>query len=98
MTVQKDAEGNERKNLLHYADLKQKKVLEIGCGDGRLTWKYAKLAQRVLGMDLDTPALRIARIETPADMRLNVNFIRGDSIQLPVRSNSFDIAILAWSL
>ena len=98
MTVQKDAEGNERKNLLHYADFKQKMVLEIGCGVGRLTWKYAKLAQRVLGMDLDTPALRIARIETPTDLRAYVNFIRGDSIQLPVRSNSFDIAILAWSL
>jgi len=98
MTVQKDPEGTEKKILLQFADFNQRKILEIGCGDGRLTWKYAKTAERVLGIDLDAPALQIASIETPTDLRPKVNFIRSDSIKLPLRSNFFDTALLAWSL
>ena len=98
MTVQKDPEGTEKKILHQFANFNQKKILEIGCGDARLTLKYAKTAERILGIDLDAPALRIASIETPSDLRANVNFIRGDSIKLPLRSNFFDIVILAWSL
>ncbi len=98
MTNQKDPERTEINILNQYADFHHKRVLEVGCGDGRLTWKYAKTAERILGIDLDTPALRIASIETPEDMREKVHLIQADSIHLPLRSNIFDIALLSWSL
>ena len=97
MTVQKDPEGKESKNLHAITGFDGQRVLEVGCGDGRLTWKYAKSAQKVVGIDLEAADLRIASIETPADLRASVFFTRANSIYLPFPSDSFDLALLAWS-
>ena len=45
MTVQTDPEGTEAKYLRRFAGFDgapRQRVLEIGCGDGRLTWRYAQ--------------------------------------------------------
>jgi len=97
MDVQKDPEGNETRYLLEYADVKAKRILEIGCGDGRLTWRYAGAARQVAGIDLDWNELRVASIERPSDMESQVTFTRADSIRLPFRDRCFDLAIFAWS-
>jgi ubiquinone/menaquinone biosynthesis C-methylase UbiE len=97
MDVQKDPEGNETKYLLKYADVTARRILEIGCGDGRLTWRYAATARRVAGIDLDRDALRVARIERPADLPDRVTFTEADSVRLPFRDRCFDLAIFAWS-
>jgi tRNA G46 methylase TrmB len=39
MTLEKDPEGFEKKSLHKFADFADKRILEIGCGEGRLTWK-----------------------------------------------------------
>lgn len=39
ITIIKDTEGNEKKFLHKFADFTNKRVLEIGCSEGRLTWK-----------------------------------------------------------
>ena len=95
MTLQKDPERTETKTLHQFADFTGKRVLEIGCGDGRLTWHYAKLARFVAGIDLEANDLRVATIERPTDVP--ASFIRADSVQLPFIKEKFDIAILAWS-
>ena len=41
MTIRTDPEGNETATLFDLVDLDGAEVLEIGCGDGRLTWRYA---------------------------------------------------------
>jgi len=41
MVIRTDPENNETRALFDLADFKSKRVLEIGCGDGRLTWRYA---------------------------------------------------------
>ena len=97
MTVQMDPEKTESKFLQRYADFSGKRVLEIGCGDGRLTWQYAKAAGRVTGIDLHEDDLRVATIDRPSDLEQQVLFARADSIHLPFHKESFDIAILAWS-
>lgn len=97
MTVQTDPERTESKYLKRYADFTGKRVLEIGCGDGRLTWQYAKSASRVTGIDLHGDDLRVATIDRPSDLEQQVLFARADSIHLPFHKESFDIAILAWS-
>jgi ubiquinone/menaquinone biosynthesis C-methylase UbiE len=97
MTVQTDPEKTESKYLQRYADFTGKRVLEIGCGDGRLTWLYAKSASRVTGIDLHRDDLRVATIDRPTDLKQQVLFVRADSIHLPFHKESFDIAILAWS-
>lgn len=96
MTLQRDPAGSESSYLHKFAKFTGQRVLEIGCGDGRLTWQYAKMAQRVAGIDLQADDLRVAMIDRPSD--LPVSFARADSVSLPFAKERFDIAILAWSL
>ncbi len=94
----KDPEGFEKKTLHKYVDFANARVLEIGCGEGRLTWKYAAASTLTVGMDPDQNALRIARADSPYDLREKVRFTRATARHLPFSKETFDIAILAWSL
>lgn len=97
MTLQQDPERNETKYLHRYADFGGKRVLEIGCGEGRLTWQYAKESRSTIGIDLDQAALRVATIDRPSDLESNVHFSLAKSEQLPFSNDLFDVAIFAWS-
>ena len=98
MSLQRDADHNEIKFLHKFVDLKDKRVLEIGCGEGRLTWQYANETRFTLGLDLDRDALRVARVDSPSELEDVVHLACADSIHLPFAKEKFDIAILAWSL
>ena len=97
MTLQKDPEGTETRFVNQYAVFTGRHVLEIGCGDGRLTWRYAGSADRVTALDLDADALQKASRERPADLDKIVSFLQASSLNLPFPHQKFDIAILAWS-
>ena len=98
MTVQKDSEGREKKYLHEFADFSNQRALEVGCGEGRLTWKYAHASSRTVGLDLDHDALRVALIDSPYDLKEKLSFVRAGSEHIPFSKETFDIAILAWSL
>lgn len=98
MTIQKDTERNESKYLHTFADFRNKHVLEVGCGEGRMTWQYAKETRTTTGIDLDTDALRIAQVDRASDLEHKVLFTCAASEYLPFSKETFDIAILAWSL
>jgi ubiquinone/menaquinone biosynthesis C-methylase UbiE len=92
---QKDPEGFERKTLHKLADFAGKTVLEIGCGEGRLTWKYAASAKQVIGFDPDHASVRVARADCTHP---HVHFANASARWIPFPRETFDIAILAWSL
>jgi len=98
MSLQKDPDRNEIKHLRKFVDFTDKRVLEIGCGEGRLTWQYAREARSVFAIDLDRDSLRVARVDRPADLENQIRFANADSEHLPFSKEKFDIAILAWSL
>ena len=98
MPLQRDPEGFEKKILQKYADFVNKRVLEVGCGEGRLTWKYAGASSLTVGFDPDQDALRVARADSPSDLRKHVHFARASADNIPFSKETFDIAILAWSL
>ena len=96
MSLQKDPEGFEIKALHRFIDFKGKRVLEVGCGEGRLTWKYAPASHLTIGIDPYHSALRIARADSPN--RQKIHFAGASAKHIPIAKEKFDIAILAWSL
>jgi ubiquinone/menaquinone biosynthesis C-methylase UbiE len=100
MTVQKDPERNEIKFLHAFAGFSasRQRVLEIGCGEGRLTWRYARATGHAVGIEVEMNDLRMATIDRPSDLAEKVVFANADSIHLPFAKESFDLAILSWSL
>jgi ubiquinone/menaquinone biosynthesis C-methylase UbiE len=98
MSLQKDPEGFEKKILHNFVDFKNKRILEIGCGEGRLTWKYAGVSSLTIGFDPDRDAIRIALADSPSALNGRVHFAQASASHIPFSKETFDIAILAWSL
>ena len=98
MAVQRDPEETETTYLRDFLPLAGARVLEIGCGEGRLTWRYARTAARVTGIDLNPERVAAAPRECPPDLRASTSFALARSEALPFPSETFDQAVLAWSL
>lgn len=96
--MQRDPEGTETNHLHDIAQFANARVLEIGCGNGRLTWRYAGLANHVAGIDPDMSRLITAIGDRPPSLRSIVSFARAKSEALPFARDTFDLAVLAWSL
>jgi 16S rRNA A1518/A1519 N6-dimethyltransferase RsmA/KsgA/DIM1 with predicted DNA glycosylase/AP lyase activity len=71
------------------------RVVEIGCGDGRLTHRYAAHAESVLAIDPDaalTAAFRASGVEPNVDLRT----IPVD--QLKISDGAVDVVLFSWAL
>ncbi len=100
MTIRSDPENNEIRALFDLVDFSGKHVLEIGCGDGRLTWRYADAAAQVTAIDPFKEAIERANANQPDRLRVQVEFhhIVFEDFAAARESDMFDIAILSWSL
>ena len=100
MTIRVDPENNESRALFDLVEFSGQRVLEIGCGDGRLTWRYADSAAHVTAIDPFEGSIARAKEKTPEELKSRVNFrhITFDDFAAESRSLTFDIAILSWSL
>ena len=100
MTIRSDPENNEIRALFDLVDLSGKHVLEIGCGDGRLTWRYAEAAAHVTGIDPFEDSIRRANANQPDTTRDQVAFHHSvfEDFATAREAEMFDIAILSWSL
>lgn len=98
MTFQKDPDLVEKKQLHKFADFTGKRMLELGCGEGRLTWRFASEPALTIGIDPDRDSLRVASIDRPSDLEGRVHFVNAMTEHLPFSRETFDLALLAWSL
>jgi ubiquinone/menaquinone biosynthesis C-methylase UbiE len=98
MDVIKDPEGNETAQLAAIKALAGTHVLEIGCGDGRMTWRYAALPRSIMAFDSDADKLAAAEAGRPSHHHRSVTFLQASAEAIPFASERFDAAILAWSL
>jgi 2-polyprenyl-3-methyl-5-hydroxy-6-metoxy-1,4-benzoquinol methylase len=93
-----DPHGAELEALAQLVDFSGLRVLEIGCGDGRLTWLYAASTEEVLGIDPDREAIAAARASTPPALRERVRFDVASPVERDVPRGQFDLAFFSWSL
>src|SRR5258708_8190640 len=69
MAVLRDPEQAETRAIHRLIDFWGADVLEVGCGDGRLTWRYAERTRSVLALDPATAAIEHARASLPDQWR-----------------------------
>lgn len=75
-----------------------KRVLDLGCGDGRFALGVAPFAARVEGLDPDPDAITAAKRNARRSGSRNVRFAVGAAQHLPYRGADFDVVILSWTL
>lgn len=68
------------------------RVLDLGCGAGRTTIGLSELGYDVLGIDLSSALLRVARQRFPS-----LAFAEMDATRLELASESFDAAIFSYN-
>jgi ubiquinone/menaquinone biosynthesis C-methylase UbiE len=68
-------------------NLKEKTVLDAGCGNGYLTRKMAETAKEVTGIDLTEKLIEIAKSKNNPP---NVKFLQGSVNELPFDDKTFD--------
>lgn len=70
-------------------------VLDVGCGTGQLTRDTARLASSgsVLGVDLSSPMLALARARAAEEKLTNVSFEQADAQVHPFPDGGFDLVI-----
>ncbi|MGH3065808.1 MAG: class I SAM-dependent methyltransferase [Gaiellaceae bacterium] len=93
-----DAEGVHLAAILRAADFSGRRVLEVGCGAGRLTSGIAATASSVLAFDPKADDIRSARSSCPADMRERVRFEVASAAEIEVEPQSVDLVFFSWSL
>ncbi|WP_432055910.1 class I SAM-dependent methyltransferase [Streptomyces sp. bgisy022] len=69
------------------------RVLDIGCGNGRLTRLAARTAARAVGVDLSEPMLERARASAAEERPDNVTHLLADAQVYPFEEASFDVAL-----
>jgi len=98
MRVSIDPEGTETEVIHELVDFSGKKVLEVGCGDGRMTRRYADRAAFVLALDPNAVKIERAVDSTPELLRSKVRFRVADIADADLAHQAFEVAILSHSL
>ncbi len=94
-----DPSGYELKMLERSIASRGKRLLEVGCGDGRLTLRLASLGpSRIEALDPDPAKVRLARRALPPARRNLVHYAVGQAEHLKFPASTFDAVVLSWSL
>jgi SAM-dependent methyltransferase len=100
MTIKVDPEENEIGALFDFVDLDGARVLEIGSGDCRLTWRYAGRVEQVTAVEPFAPAITRAREQLPRELegRVVLRQAAFEEFAAQAPASAFDVAIFSWSL
>ena len=96
MPIQLDPEEHEITALVELVpNLQRARVLEVGCGDGRLTRRYAARAASVFAFDPDEAAIAALRADPPPGA-VDLCIAAVDRVDIP--ASSADVVLLSWAL
>lgn len=94
----RDPENAERSFLRRYTSQPGGRVLDIGCGDGRLTWYYARDVDLVVGIDVEMEELQSAKFAHPEADSAKAYFTASQGEAMPFVNELFNLALFSWSL
>ncbi len=99
MTTILDRQGRERAALFDLVpDWSGRRVLEVGCGNGRLTATYASAAGSVLAIDSDPDEIALARVDMPDGLGGRIEWRVAGIEELTGPPGSFDLVLVSWAL
>lgn len=94
--MQLDPTNQFIKAILENTNIKNKKILEIGCGSGRITKDLVKYAKSVTAIDPDEKSLKQAKENIKTN---NITFIKGSGEDLSFLTlEKFDVVLYSLSL
>ena len=93
-----DPEGVELRTLRTLAPVDGLRLLEVGCGDGRLTFQIAGAAASVFAVDPDEGKIAEARRSLSPELAARVSFAVAEATEVEPPRRRFDLALFSWSL
>lgn len=98
MTIRIDPEEREFEALLAVAgDLTGQRVLEVGCGNGRITTHLAQFAAHVTAIDPNQERIAVAQASLPSDLADKISY-HALPLEELTPGSPFDMVLLSWSL
>ncbi len=91
--MEQDSDRITLKKIQQFAELDNKHILEIGCGDGRITSMIVGKANTIIAIDPDEESIKEAQETIPG-----ADFRTGTGECLEFSNNCFDLVIFTLSL
>jgi protein-L-isoaspartate O-methyltransferase len=93
-----DPEGAHATAIRSLADLRGLQVLEIGCGDGRLTFELAGPSAAWHATEPKAMLVERARAALPTQLADHVTFAVAGGADVEAPEAEFDLVLFSWSL
>jgi 2-polyprenyl-3-methyl-5-hydroxy-6-metoxy-1,4-benzoquinol methylase len=93
-----DPDGVELATIRDLIDLRGLRVLDVGCGEGRLSFACAQEGAEVFAFDPDEEVVSTALAETPRELRKRLRFEVAHAREIELPKGEFDLALFSWSL
>lgn len=73
------------------------KVLDVGCGTGRLAFQLSEQCELIVGLDLSSTNISVADANLKINPKTNISFVHGDIKKIKKDySDKFDYAVLTY--
>ncbi len=92
-----DVDGNLLRELERVADFKDKRVLDLGSGTGRIPMMLHDRTDHIIGLDLHAAMLH-EQAKQRADAPSKWDLLQSDFLTIPFRDHWADTVIAGWAL